>query len=160
MRSRPTGLLLAAAFAAAVSAASRPARADGGVALGLFVGEPTGLDLKIDVASRSALDIVLGLSTFRDGRADYGHLTYLVTPFIGRGRSVLVPLRLGIGFAVFDDGVRFGDRVDVAVRAPLELGFHFRSAPVEIYGEIALVIPFVRDVYADLDGGIGFRIYF
>src|SRR5689334_12633323 len=132
MRSRRTGVLLAAALAVAASTASRPAHAEGGVAVGLFLGEPTGIDFKFDIESRSALDIVLGLSTFRDGRADYGHLTYLVTPFVGRGRSVLVPIRLGIGFAVFDDGVRFGDRVDVAVRAPLEIGFHFRSAPIEL----------------------------
>jgi len=129
------------------------ARAD--VGLGVFVGEPTGLDLKIDVEQRSALDIVLGLSTFRDGHANYGHLTYLITPFVGRGRSVSVPLRLGIGVAVFD----VGRDTDVAVRAPFEIGFRFR-APIEIYAEITLLVPFVHDVYADLDGGLGFRIYF
>jgi hypothetical protein len=143
---------------AVAAAAPGAARAD--VGLGLFLGEPTGLDLKIDLQRRSALDLVLGLSTFRDGRADYGHLTYLVTPVIGRGRSVSVPLRLGIGVAIFDDGVRFGDNIDVAVRAPLEVGLMFHSAPIELYGEIALVVPFVRHVDADLDGGIGFRIYF
>jgi hypothetical protein len=152
MRSRRAALILATTLAAA--AIPGAARAD--VGLGIFVGEPTGLDLKIDIEQRSALDFVLGLSSFRDGRVNYGHFTYLVTPFIGRGRSVLVPLRLGIGVAVYD----VARDVDVAVRAPLELGFRFRSAPIELYGEIALVIPFVRDVRADLDGGLGFRIYF
>ena len=151
---------LALTVVLAVAAVPRAARAEGGVGLGLFVGEPFGLDLKIDLQRRSALDVVLGFSTIRDGRADYGHLTYLVTPVVGHGRSVLVPLRLGIGVAVFDDGVRFGDQIDVAVRAPLEVAFMFRSAPIELYGEIALVVPFVRHVDADLDGGIGFRIYF
>jgi hypothetical protein len=74
---------------------------------------------------------------------------------MGRGRSVSVPLRLGIGFAIFDQ-----HDVDVAVRAPFEIGLMFHSAPIELYGEIALIVPFVHDVYADLDGGIGFRIYF
>ena len=144
-------------LAAVAVGAPRQARAD--VGLGLFLGEPSGLDLKIDLQRRSALDLVLGFSTFQDGRADYGHLTYLVTPVVGHGRSVWVPLRLGIGVAVFDDG-RFGDNVDVAVRAPLEVGLMFRSAPIELYGEIALFIPFVRGVDADLQGGIGFRLYF
>ena len=153
-------LLASIVILAAVAATPRAARAEGGVGLGIFVGDPFGLDLKIDLQRRSALDVVLGFNTIRDGRADYGHLTYLVTPVIGHGRSVLVPLRLGIGVAVFDDGVRFGDRVDVGVRAPLEVAFMFRSAPLELYGEIALLVPFVRQVEADLQGGIGFRIYF
>jgi hypothetical protein len=154
----PRVLSIAALTAAAVTASPPAARAD--IGLGIFLGDPTGLDLKIDMARRSSLDIVLGFNTFRDGRGDYGHLTYLVTPFIGWGRSVAVPLRIGIGVAVFDDGGRFGDGIDVGVRAPFEVGLMFRSAPIEIYGEIAILIPFIRDVHADLQGGIGFRIYF
>jgi hypothetical protein len=140
----------------AVAAVPRAAHAEGGVGLGIFVGDPFGLDLKIDLQRRSALDVVIGVNTIRDGRTDYGHLTYLVTPVIGHGRSVAVPLRLGIGVAVFN--VR--NDVDVGVRAPLEVAFMFRSAPIELYGEIALLVPFVHDVEADLQGGIGFRIYF
>ncbi|HTJ46020.1 MAG TPA: hypothetical protein VL463_28140 [Kofleriaceae bacterium] len=153
-----SALVLTTVLAVAAAAPSA-ARAD--VGLGLFVGEPFGLDVKIDLQRRSALDLVLGFSDVRDGRGHYGHLTYLVTPVVGRGRSINVPLRLGIGVAVFDGGGRFGDNVDVAVRAPLEIGLMFKSAPLELYGEITLLVPFVRDgVYADLDGGIGFRIYF
>ena len=58
-----------------------PARADFG--LGLFLGEPTGLDLKFGMGNRSALDIVLGYTTFDDARTGYGHVTYLVTPLVG-----------------------------------------------------------------------------
>ena len=98
---------------------------------------------------------MLGFSTFQDGRADYGHLTYLVTPVVGHGRSVWVPLRLGIGVAVFDTA-----DTNVAVRAPLEVGLMFRSTPLELYGEIALFVPFVRNADAELQGGIGLRFYF
>jgi len=87
MRSRQAALILAATLAAATLVPSA-ARAD--IGLGIFVGEPTGLDLKIDIEQRSALDFVFGLSSFRNDRVNYGHFTYLVTPFIGRGRSVLV----------------------------------------------------------------------
>jgi hypothetical protein len=139
----------------AAVAVGAPGKARADVGLGLFVGEPTGLDLKLDLQRRSALDLVLGFSTFRDGRADYGHLTYLLTPVIGHGRSVWVPLRLGIGVAVFDT-----TNTNVAVRAPLEIGLMFRSAPLELYGEIALFVPFVRNVDAELQGGIGLRFYF
>src|SRR5258707_1349361 len=80
-------------------AASTTARAD--IGLGLFVGEPLGLDLKLGIGPRSGLDIVLGASSYRRGRTDYAHVTYLLTPFVGHGDSVLIPLRLGVGGAVF-----------------------------------------------------------
>jgi hypothetical protein len=79
-----------------VLAAATTARADVGV--GLFVGEPSGLDVKIGLQRSSAIDLVFGWETIRRGGRDpYAHLTYLLTPFYGTGRSVVVPLRLGIG---------------------------------------------------------------
>jgi hypothetical protein len=143
------------------------ARAD--VGFGLFVGRPTGFDAKIGLSNNSGLDIVLGWDTYRDSyHNNYGHLTYLLTPVVGRGRSVIVPLRLGIGIALFDGYYyhqnRFGEGLNAAVRAPVEIGLRFRSVPLEIYGEIALRISFLRDDryydFVQLDGGIGFRIYF
>jgi hypothetical protein len=137
-----------------------PARAD--VGLGLFVGEPFGLDLKLDLEPRAALDLVFGTTTVRDGRADYAHLTYLATLTVGHGRSVAVPLRLGIGGAFFDGGGKFADEVNLAVRAPLEVGFLLRSAPIEIYAEIAVKVTFIdendNNETVDLDGGVGFRL--
>jgi hypothetical protein len=125
----------------------------------VFLGDPTGFDLFIDLRHRSALDFLLGVDTFRDGRGGYGHLTYLVTPVVGRGDAVWVPLRIGIG------GALYGDRNDlnVAVRAPLELALHFRRTPLEIYGEIALELTFIdqnnNNDTVDIQGGIGLRFF-
>lgn len=144
-------LVILAVLAGAVPAA----RAD--VGLGLFVGRPTGLDLKLGLAPRSGLDIVLGWDTFRDGRDLYAHVTYLATLVVAHGQSVIVPLRLGIGGAIY------GGEPNFAVRAPLEIGFRFRSAPVELYGEIAARLELANrpgDPDFWLDGGVGFRIYF
>src|SRR5262249_39849941 len=118
---------------------SSTARAD--FALGGFLGDPTGLDLKFGIANRSSLDLLVGWYGYHRGfdYDGYAHLTYLVTPIVGQGSSVLVPLRLGVGVAVF--GVT--NNVDVGVRFPLEVGLRFRSAPLEIYGEIALMLAFV-----------------
>src|SRR5580692_1353148 len=127
---------------ALVIAASATARAD--VGLGLFVGEPVGLDLKIDAGYRSSLDIVLGWSTFRDARDQYAHLTYLATPVVGHGDAITVPLRIGIGVAFYGEG-SFDNGVNIAVRAPIEVALRFRRAPVEIYGEIAAEITFFDD---------------
>ena len=145
--------------------AAAPARAEVGV--GLFVGEPTGLDVKLDLSRKSALDIVLGYySHWRHYNTDgaYGHLTYLVQPLVAHGDSVLVPLRLGVGVAIFDESGRFNDDLNVAVRVPFEIGFRFRRTPLEIYLEIALKVTFLDEnddhETVDLDGGIGLRFYF
>lgn len=146
----------------AISAA--PARAEVGV--GVFVGEPTGLDVKLGLSRKSALDLLFGWYShydhFNDGA--YGHVTYLVQPLVSYGDSVIVPLRVGIGIAVFDDAGRFDQDIHVAARVPFEVALMFRSAPIEIYGEIALKMTFVDPGadhrFIDLDGGIGIRFYF
>jgi len=139
---------------------SAPARAD--VGFGLFVGKPIGLDLKLDLQRRSSLDLVFGWTTVRDATAEYFHLTYLVTPLVGHGESVLIPLRLGIGAAVYDDGPFFND-FNLAVRVPVEIGFRFRRTPIEIYGELALEVTFVdendNNDNVDVQGGVGIRFY-
>ncbi len=134
------------------------ARAD--VAIGGFFGDPSGLDLKFGLAPRSSLDVLAGWYDFRGlGNGGYAHITYLVTPVVGHGDSVLVPLRLGIGGAVFGDN---SNNIDVGVRFPLEVGLRFRRAPLEIYGEIALLVAFVHPRYDLIDGqgGLGIRFYF
>lgn len=146
--------------------ATAPARAD--VGIGAFIGEPTGLDVKLGLSGRSSLDLLLGwYSRWRNTNFDNGayfHATYLVTPVVGHGRSVLVPLRLGIGAAVFDDSGRFNDDLNLAARFPLQVGLMFRSTPLEIYGEVALKLTVIDEgndhPTLDLDGGIGIRFYF
>jgi hypothetical protein len=141
-----------------------PARAE--VGLGVFVGEPTGLDVKLGLTPRSALDLLFGWYSHWGNIDDgaYAHLTYLVQPVVSHGRSVIVPLRLGIGAAIFDDAGHFDNDLHLAARFPLEVALKFRSAPLEIYGEIALKVTIVdpgpdhRTI--DLDGGIGIRFYF
>lgn len=139
------------------TARATPARAD--IGIGLFLGEPTGLDLKFGLGNRSSLDIVLGFTSFRDGRNGYGHLTYLVTPLVAQGNAVLVPLRLGIGAAIFGPE----DDLGFAIRAPLQIGLRMRRTPLEFYGEIAAALVVIGpgdDLDLDLQGGLGFRLFF
>lgn len=135
------------------------ARAEG-LGIGFFLGEPTGLDLKVDLQQRSALDVVLGITSIRNREPLYAHLTYLVTPFVGQGQAVRVPLRLGIGAAMYG---RSND-INAGVRVPIELGLWFRRTPLEIYGELALLLTLIDDDEnynrLDLQGGGGLRFYF
>lgn len=145
---------------------SAPATARAEVGFGIFLGEPTGLDLKLDLSRRSALDIVLGVYSHYDRFNDdsgYGHLTYLVQPMVAQGSSVIVPLRVGIGVAIFDDRGRWNDDLNVAARVPFEVGLRFRRTPLEIYFEIAAKMTFIDEdedhPFLDLDGGVGLRFY-
>lgn len=146
---------------------SVPTTARAEVGIGAFFGEPTGLDVKLDLSHNTALDLLVGWYSHccRDvDHGGYGHITYLVTPVVGRGRSVLVPLRLGIGAAIFDDARYFDDDIHVAVRVPAEIGLRFRRTPLELYFELALKLTFIdpNDNHrtVDLDGGLGLRFYF
>ncbi len=133
------------------------ARADA-IGLGLFIGEPTGLDIKIDLKRRSALDIVLGATSVRASRVSYGHLTYLYTLAVVSSGSVVVPLRLGLGAAVY--GVTEDNDTGFAGRVPFEIGIRPRGSRLEIYGEVALLLQLAPDIATGLDGGAGLRIYF
>jgi hypothetical protein len=151
MRKLVLALVLVAAFESTSRAES--------VGIGLFLGEPSGLDLKVGLSAKSSIDIVIGQTSFRENRTDYLHITWLLTPFVARGRSVLVPFRIGIGAAAI--GV-VDDNAHAAVRVPLEIGFRFRRTPIEIYGEVAIKGVFVEEDFIkfDVDGGIGIRFYF
>ncbi len=149
---------------AALVFAAAPARAE--VGIGAFIGEPTGLDFKLDLARRSALDIVVGYYSHwdhYDTDGAYGHVTYLVQPLVSHGSSVIVPLRIGIGAAIFDQAGRFDDDLNLAARVPFELGLRFRRTPLEIYFEIALKLTILDEFdnhrTIDLDGGLGLRFY-
>lgn len=127
------------------------------IGLGVFLGQPTGLDIKIGLQGRSALDIVLGVNQFDDPHLSYGHVQYLALLGVARGRTINVPFRLGIGGAVIgltDDTTVF------AARVPFQLGLRFRRTPLEIYGEIAFVLVFDDGTDTDVDGGLGLRVYF
>ena len=157
-------VIIAIVALASTTASERSARAD--VGLGAFFGEPTGLDVKIGLDRRSSLDLLLGwYSDWRNDfdRGAYGHVTYLLTPMVGHGDAINVPLRIGIGGAIFDDGGRFNDDLNLAARFPFQVGLAFRRTPIEIYFEIAAKITVLDEdddhPVVDLDGGIGLRFY-
>jgi hypothetical protein len=154
--------IFAAALAATVIAT--PTAAHAGVGLGVFVGEPLGVTLKVDLKKRTALEVLVGVDDWDEDRGndEYAHVTFLAALAVAKGESVLIPFRLGIGGAVYDD--RGDDDINFAVRAPFQIAFQFRSNPIEIYLEIALRFEVIDDEGDDdhlqLDGGIGFRFYF
>src|SRR6059058_4144683 len=108
-------LVILIALVTLAAGSERSARAD--VGIGAFIGRPTGLDVKLGLARRSSLDILLGWYSDTLHCVDcgaYGHVTYLLTPVVGQGESVNVPLRIGIGGAIYDRGGYFDHNLHLA----------------------------------------------
>jgi len=149
----------------ALSATPRTAHAELG--LGVFVGRPTGFDLKVDLTDRVALDFLFGvLHPARYGWDDfYTHVTVLFQLANIHADKVFIPFRLGIGGAIYDDDYYYDRREDrnfdlnLGVRVPFEVGVRFRKVPIEIYGEIAFRLELIDDVGPWFDGGVGVRFY-
>ncbi len=158
---RALGPLFAAILTLVGVAATAPSSAAAGVGIGLFVGEPTGVTIKADLQRRTALEVLVGGTSWRDGRGTYGHVTFLASPFVARGQSVLIPFRIGFGGALYEGG----DDLGLAARVPFQLAFQFRSNPLELYLELSLRLvifdgPGDGAGNLDGDGGGGLRFYF
>jgi hypothetical protein len=135
--------------------------------IGLMVLQPTALSMELKLSPRTALDFAIGLNDFDDGDGAYFHFDYLVyLADLSRGGSVAVPFYLGVGLALWDRNDRFddNDNLNGALRIPFGLAIAFRTAPVQIFAELAIRLQFIdendNDDDVDLTGAIGFRIYF
>jgi hypothetical protein len=129
------------------------------VGIGVMLPEPTGFTLEAYLSRNTALDFAIGWNTF-DERHGYGHVDYLVLPFdLSRGGSLSVPFYLGIGAFLFDAGDAF-----FGARVPFGLALNLRRAPLQFFGEVALrvllIAPGDPPRRIDVDGAVGFRIFF
>jgi hypothetical protein len=128
--------------------------------LGLEIGQPSAITAYASLGQYSAIDFALGFPTF-DDRYLYLHLDYLVMPVdLARGGSLSVPLYLGIGGFLYD----FHDDIWGGVRVPFGIALDFRTAPLQVFFELAVKVLLIRPVdvgdRVDLDGVVGFRVFF
>jgi hypothetical protein len=137
------------------------------VGIGLILLQPTGLSLELKLSSATALDFAIGLNDFDNDDGAYFHFDYLVyLADLARGGSVAVPFYLGVGLALWDYDDRFdnNDNLDGALRIPFGLAIAFRTAPVQIFAELAIRLQFIdendNNDNVDLTGALGFRVYF
>ena len=163
-RMRTLASLLPVVSAATAMVVATP-RAEAGVGIGVFLGEPLGFTLKADLQRKTSLEFLVGVDDYDEdrGRDFYGHVTFLVAPFAAHADSMVIPFRFGIGGAVWDDDDGpDDDDFGIGVRAPFQVAFQFRSAPIELYLELSLLLKVLDDDddLLDLGGGLGFRIYF
>jgi hypothetical protein len=153
-------LAVVAIACSALTLAPRTARAEGGpFGLGIIVGQPTGVTAAYRLGDRTAIDGALGVDLF-EGRRFYLHGTFLfVLPDLLGGGSVGLSPYLGPGVFVNDRGGN-NDRLGIGVRAPFGLSLDFRRAPLQIFGEFAVLLPLIPDPDLGIGGAVGFRYYF
>lgn len=133
--------------------------ADGPVGIGVFIGEPSGLNVELDLSETSWLDFKAAWS-FAKGAGDHVILqanyeqafpamlaieTETFTPFVGAGALV------DLGSA---NGVSFG------IRVPGGLSYRFRQVPLELFLELGLDLAIVPEFDVFGSGGLGIRYRF
>jgi hypothetical protein len=128
---------------------------DSGFGLGAVFGEPTGLSAKVWTGDKTAIDGALAWSFAGPGYLHL-HTDFLVHNFdlidVSEGQ---LPFYFGIG-AYLD----FASNLGLGIRIPIGLAYHFDSAPLEIFAEIAPGLSLLPGTDFYLGGGIGIRYYF
>ncbi len=145
-----TALMITALLALAAA----PARGDQDrVALGVMVGEPTGLTGKVWLAPATAVDAGLSWSLVHHDRfhlhADYLHHDYGLFA-VDRG---FLPLYYGVGGRLLLD-----HRNRLGVRVPVGLSYLTDTRRFEFFMEIAPTVDLVPDPEFDVGGALGARV--
>lgn len=163
-------LLIAAAAAAPSTASASEVGTSRKFGLGVTLGAPSGLSMKIFLAKMHALDIAIGAGWYGGASLDT-HLDYhFYATQLTRTSAFELPLYVGIGgrfnFWFKDEdhhywgGAKHSGRVGVGVRVPVGIAFHLNKVPVDVFLEIVPGVGLFPGVGFHLDGAIGARYYF
>jgi hypothetical protein len=153
-------LLFATTTALFLAGAAGTASAQGEkqVGLGFIVGEPTGIDLKMWLNERNALEFALAWSLSDDNDLHIqGDYLWHKFDLIDLDNADQMPLFFGLGGRV----VLRDDHDDiVGVRFPVGLDYIFTNYPFDIFVEIVPILDLAPDTDFDLEGAIGARFWF
>ena len=132
--------------------------------LGLVLGNPTGLSANYRFGADRSVDGALAWNFGRYSGFEI-HSDYLWhRKNIIRGKFAF-DLHYGIGGRLVSRGdrdrdINNNDRTYLGPRIPVGIGTNFNQAALEVFGEVALVMNLIPGTSADLDFGVGARIYF
>lgn len=150
---RRTGLLVLTVLVVCSTAKAQHS----GLGLGVILGEPTGLSLKLWAGKNAAID---GAAAWSLGKKSSLHLhaDYLLHNFnlftVQTGR---LPLYYGIG-----GRIKFRDDDDdrVGLRIPVGIDYLFSNAPLDIFLEVVPLLDLIPNTDFDMNGGLGIRYFF
>ena len=162
--------LAATALATPAFAAEADAVDKGAFGVGLIIGEPAGISLKLYLGeeSNTAIAAAVGFAFAADGL--HAHVDYLWHPWILTTEDKFVlPAYMGLGLRVLDHRRQLdNDDFHVGVRGSIGMVFDFKTIPIDAFAEVALVMdyrtgggdPDHDNLGPDLNASIGVRYYF
>lgn len=127
-----------------------------GTGVGIIIGEPTGISLKEWLSSRSALDAGLAWSFVQESSI-HVHIDYLIHSFDVFDRPNGLNLYYGIGGRV---KVGNDEKARVGMRMVGGLDYMFRTAPFDLFFEVAPILDFVPETNLNANAGFGARFFF
>ena len=129
--------------------------------LGIIVGEPTGLSLKVRTSENTAIDAALGWS-FRDQGSIHIHGDFLLHDYtlihVDEGR---LPVYYGIGGRIKLKNKDKGNDDDrIGIRVPVGIAYEFSSRKVDIFLEIVPILDLAPKSQLSLNAALGARYWF
>lgn len=125
----------------------------GKTGVGIMLGEPTGISLKVWNNQRSAIDAGLAWS-FSGKDAIHFHADYLLHKWLDVEKGDLA-FYYGLGGRVV-----FSDDPFVGARIPLGLNYLVPDSQLGLFFEIVPILDVLPDTDFDANGAIGLRFYF
>jgi hypothetical protein len=153
---RATVIAVVLLAATRIAAAQPPGEEKGTFGVGLVIGEPTGISMKLYLKDDQAIQGAIG-SAFVGGGIQ-AHADYVFHPWILEDReSFTLPVYLGPGLRVIDyDKGRGGNSyVAVGVRGVIGILFDFKSVPLDAFVEVAGVGEYG---FSSSQGGFGLAL--
>lgn len=135
---------------------------------GIMLGEPTGLTAKIWTARDRAFALSLGnsyLGKFRIG-ADYlfhfnAFNSNVVNMYAGPGAAIGIGQSGGWWYSNDNKNwYKQDSETGVGVRGVFGVNVVPRNTPLEIFGEIGVMIGIIPSMHTNAEGAIGIRFYF
>jgi hypothetical protein len=157
-------LLAGAAVLFALVGFGGPARAEGPFGLGIILGSPTGVSAKVYFNKKNAVDLAVGGELLNE-HGFLVHADYLWHPImITEEEAFYLPLYIGIGGRILsrdlpNDG---GQSTHIGIRLPVGILFDFKTVPIDVFLEVALVVDVIASDgdHVDFNAGVGVRYYF
>lgn len=157
-------LLLALALALVLAAPARSAPASERFGLGIVLGSPSGISLKIPQGAQS-LNVIVGYDLDNDppgpGPEWDDDYVYVGVDYVWYNYELIrvkqgrLPLYFGPGAYA-----AIADRTVVGVRFAVGLEYQFARAPFDIFLELGPRVNVVPDTDADVFAGLGARFFF
>ena len=126
-----------------------------GLGIGVIIGEPTGISLKLWNSRTTAIDAAAAWSFRKEGKLHL-HMDYLFHNFklfkVSPGK---LPLYYGIGCRV-----KFEEETRVGVRFPVGICCILKEIPIDIFFEIVPLLDLTPETDFNFNASIGVRYFF